>query len=312
MRHAAWAAAAAMGVMVIACGGTPTAPSSVASDAQLVPGAALPPGPTVPSPAPVPGLPQIFVGAGDIAMCDANSEATARLVESIGGTVFTVGDNAYVRGTREEFRNCYEPTWGRFKSRTRPVPGNHDYETAGAAPYYEYFGPSAGPAGLGYYSFELGSWHAVALNSNIPVNAASAQAAWLRNDLAANPSRCTIAYWHHPLFSSGPDGPSPRMAEFWRILYASGAEIVLNGHEHYYERFGPQDSAARPDSSRGVREFIVGTGGAVLYDMGSPLANSERQIRGFGVLKLTLAADNYDWEFIPVSGPGDRGSGTCH
>ena len=152
--------------------------------------------------------PEIFVGAGDIALCtpDGNHEATAQLLDTIGGTVFALGDNAYYRGTAEEYRDCYDRTWGRHKNRTRPVPGNHEYETAGASPYFDYFGIHAGPHGLGYYSFDLGAWHVIALNSNIPVSAGSTQGAWLRTDLAANRSGCTLAYWHHPRFSSGQHG----------------------------------------------------------------------------------------------------------
>jgi hypothetical protein len=291
----------------VQCGGQPTGPS------DGPPPVVLPPDPPVPSPSPPPpASTQIFVGAGDIAMCDANSEATAKLLDAIGGTVFALGDQAYFSGTADEYRRCYDPTWGRHKGRTRPVPGNHEYLSAGAAPYYAYFGTNAGPAGLGYYSFDVGSWHAIALNSNIDVSAGSAQAAWLRGDLAASRARCTIAYWHHPLFTSGPDGPSPEMRDFWRLLYDAGADVVLNGHEHLYERFAPQDPTGTADPSRGIREFIAGTGGAVLYQPITVRPNSERLLTAFGVLKLTLQADGYQWEFIPVSGGGDSGGGTCH
>jgi hypothetical protein len=211
-----------LALMMAHCGGTPTEPSAT------IPAQLLPPGSPVPPLLPLsPSLPQVFVGAGDIAACDANSQATARLLDTIGGTVFTLGDNAYFHGTREEFRDCYGPTWGRHLSRTRPVPGNHDYESPGAAPYFEYFGANAGPANLGYYSFELGDWHAVALNSLMAVGPGSAQAVWLRSDLLATRARCVVAYWHYPLFSSGPDGPSPQMRDFWRMLYDAGVELVL-------------------------------------------------------------------------------------
>jgi 3',5'-cyclic AMP phosphodiesterase CpdA len=257
--------------------------------------------------------PQVFVGAGDIAMCDVNSVATAALLDSIGGLVFTLGDNAYFRGSREEYRNCYDNTWGRHKGRTFPVPGNHEYESAGALPYFEYFGEVAeGPIGQGFYSFEVGDWHAIALNSNIPADSGSAQAAWLRDDLATNPTRCTIAYWHHPLFSSGVNGGSPVMRDVWRILYEGNADIVLSGHEHLYERFAPQDPNGVRDASRGIRQFVVGTGGALLYPTRSVHVNSELQIRAFGVLKLTLFSERYQWEFVPVSGASDVGGGTCH
>jgi|CXWL01.1.fsa_nt_gi hypothetical protein len=289
----------------VQCGGqTPVGPTSGASPSTLPPETSSPQPVTPPS-----ILPQVFVGAGDIAMCDQNSEATAKLLDTIGGTVFTLGDNAYFHGTRQEFRDCYQPTWGRHKARTRPVPGNHDYGSPDAAPYFEYFGANAGPAGLGYYSFEVGAWHVVALNSNIDLGA---QVAWLRSDLADSRTRCTIAYWHHPLFSSGPQGRSPAMREFWRLLHDAGAEIVLNGHEHLYERFAPQDSDGRADPSAGIRQFIVGTGGALLYGPSVAQTNSEVRISAFGVLKLTLARDSYQWEFIRVSGAGDSGSGQCH
>jgi 3',5'-cyclic AMP phosphodiesterase CpdA len=246
-------------------------------------------------------------------MCDQNSLRTSQLLDSIGGLIFTLGDNAYFQGTRQQYRDCYDTTWGRHKGRTFPVPGNHEYESPGALPYYEYFGEMAGgPHGQGYYSFEIGDWHAVALNSNIAVGAGSGQAAWLRADLAATRARCTIAYWHHPLFTSGPDGDTPSMRELWRILYEANADIVLNAHEHMYERFAPQDPDGRADPARGIRQFIAGTGGAFLYQPVTLHPNSEIRISSFGILKLTLSSDRYQWEFIPLGGASDSGSGVCH
>jgi len=272
------------------------------------------PGPSLLSASPSPGGPHVFVGAGDIAMCDVNSVATAALLDSIGGTVFTLGDNVYFRGSREEFRNCYDATWGRHKRRTFPVPGNHEYETPGAAGYFEYFGDVArGPLGEGFYSYEVGEWHVVALNSNIPVDAGSMQASWLRSDLQASRARCTIAYWHHPLFTSGPDGDTQAVRELWRILYEFDADIILNAHEHMYERFAPQNPDGRLDTMRGIRQFIAGTGGAFLYQPVTVHPNSELRISAFGVLKLTLGSGRYLWEFVPVSGAAaDSGSGVCH
>jgi hypothetical protein len=271
------------------------------------------PPPTTPPPSQPPSGPQIFVGAGDIAMGDKNSVATAALLDSIGGLVFTLGDNAYFQGTRQQYRDLYDPTWGRHKGRTFPAPGNHEYESPGALPYFEYFGQLAeGPTGQGYYSFEVGDWHAVALNSNIPVSPGSAQATWLRSDLSTSSARCTLAYWHHPLFTSGPDGDTQSMRDLWRILYEAGADVVLNAHEHMYERFAPQDPDGRPDPARGIRQFIAGTGGAFLYQPVRLHPNSERRISTFGVLKMTLWSDRYQWEFIPVAGESDSGSGTCH
>ena len=303
-------------LLCLQCGGnTPTGPTNPPEPAPI------PPVPPAPVP-PVPSTPQVFVGAGDIAMCGTKpasssaAESTARLLDGIGGTVFALGDNAYMSGTRQEYRDCYDPTWGRHKGRTRPVPGNHDYETPGATPYYEYFGSNAGTAGLGYYSFELGAWHAVALNSNdssVGVGLSSAQGAWLRADLAASRARCTVAYWHHPLFSSGQNGDSPEMRDFWRILYDAGADLVLVGHDHLYERFGPQDPDGRADPARGLRQFTVGTGGATSYTFVTVRPNSEKRLTPvFGVLKLTLSSDSYDWEFVTTSGVADSGRGSCH
>lgn len=299
-------------LLCLQCGGesptAPTAPPASAPQPVLPP---APPDPTLPPPLPSP--PQVFVGAGDIAVCGSSgTEATARLLDAIGGTVFTAGDNAYFSATRQEFRDCYDPTWGRHRSRTRPVPGNHEYVSPEAAPYFEYFGANAGPPGLGYYSFELGAWHAIALNSNVAVDARSPQAQWLLADLASSRAKCSIAYWHHPLFTSGPNGNNPRMREFWRMLYESGVDVVVTGHDHDYERFAPQDPDGGFDPVRGIRQFIVGTGGAPLYNFVTVRANSEVRMSTYGVLKLTLQADSYQWEFIPVSGAGDSGSASCH
>jgi acid phosphatase type 7 len=271
------------------------------------------PGPTNPNPNPTPSGPEVFAGAGDIGICGGNSEATARQLDGIGGTVFTLGDNAYSSGTRADFQNCYDPTWGRHKSRTRPSPGNHDYATASAAPYYEYFGPNAGPPGIGYYSFDLGAWHIISLNSNVGTDGGSPQAMWLRGDLAANANmRCTLAYWHHPLFSSGPNGNSEYMRDIYRILYNASADLVLVGHDHTYERFAPQDADGRPDPARGIRQFVVGTGGVPLYEFTSLKPNSEVRLRSHGVMKLTLSSDRYQWEFLALSGAGDSGTQGCH
>ncbi len=268
-----------------------------------------------PSPVPIPRGPSVFVGAGDIGWCGSTApEATAKLLDGVEGTVFTTGDNAYPAGTREDFRNCYEPNWGRHKSRTRPTPGNHDYGTAGAAPYFEYFGANAGPSGFGYYSFDLGAWHIVALNSNIPMDQGSPQLFWLRQDLDEHRQDCTLAYWHHPLFSSGPNGNQLFVREVWRVLYEYDAEVVLNGHEHMYERYAQQDPNGRFDLQRGIREFVVGTGGAPLYQLVQGGANLETSASVYGVLRLTLVSNGYTWEFTSVAGQSyrDSGTGTCH
>ncbi|MDZ4855321.1 MAG: metallophosphoesterase [Nitrospirota bacterium] len=258
---------------------------------------------------------EILVGAGDIAGCSSPfDEATATLLDAIPGTVFTTGDNAYQHATAADFTHCYGPSWGRHKARTRPTPGNHDYQSTGAAPYYSYFGANAGPAGRGYYSYRLGAWHILALNSNVPASAGSAQEQWVRAELAANPSACTIAYWHHSVFSSGRHGNNPHMADILKVLYAQGVDIVLNGHDHTYERFAPMDPDGQLDMSNGFRQFIIGTGGISLYEFKSVQPNSEvRNNTSYGVLKLTLNASSYDWEFVPIAGQTfrDRGSAAC-
>jgi hypothetical protein len=262
----------------------------------------------------------VLVGAGDIAVCGAEKR-TARLLDGIAGTIFTAGDNAYYFGTYEEFERCYAPSWGRHRARTRPSPGNHDYRTEGAAGYFTYFGSVAGDPRRGYYSYDLGTWHVLSLNSDCTeiggCRKGSAEEKWVQADLAAHPARCTAAYWHHPLFSSGLHLDKPgKMRDIWIDLYEAGAEVVMNGHDHDYERFAPQDPWGRADPERGIREFVVGTGGAHLRSFQRrAIANSQtRSDKWHGVLKLTLHADSYDWEFIPEAGGDftDSGSSPCH
>ena len=263
----------------------------------------------------------VLVGAGDIADCRdlAGAEATAKLLEQTPGTVMAVGDLAYPDGTRENFA-CYDKTWGRVKSRTRPAPGNHEFHSAGAAYYFDYFGAAAGDPKLGYYSYDLGTWHIVVLNSECEAiggcNAGSPQDKWLRADLAAHPAACTLAYFHKPLFSSGSaHGDDPEIKPIWQALYDGNADVVVSGHDHDYERFAPQTPDAAADPKRGIREFVAGTGGKNHRPFGAPHANSEvRNTDTFGVLKLTLRPGAYDWQFIPEAGKTftDSGSGTCH
>ncbi len=259
----------------------------------------------------------VFVGAGDISSCDSSAgEATAALIKNVPGTVFTTGDNAYPDGSLFEYFVCYGLTWGAFKNRTYPAPGNHDYHTPNAKAYFRYFGKRAGDPAKGYYSYSLGTWHIIVLNSHLPTNAGSAQEEWLRADLAAHPTVCTLAYWHNPLFSSGvTHGSDPQMRPLWQALYEYGADLVLNGHEHNYERFAPQDPDGHLDETQGIREFVIGTGGGEQhYPLGTPLANSEvRNSDTFGVLKLTLHPSSYSWEFIPEAGKSfhDSGTGVC-
>jgi len=252
-----------------------------------------------------------LVGAGDITSCSrTQDELTAQLLDNIPGTVFTTGDNAYTDGNYTEYLNCYDPTWGRHKSRTKPSPGNHDYLTSGAAGYFQYFNSVAS-----YYAYNLGAWRIYSLNSEISVSATSAQATWLQNDLATNPSECVLAYWHKPRWSSGANhGNNTSIQPIWQILYAAGAELVLNGHEHHYERFAEMNASGTA-VAQGLREIVVGTGGASLYPFGTPLSASQaRNSTAYGVLKLTLKSTGYDWQFVPVPGSTftDSGSGTCH
>lgn len=264
-----------------------------------------------PTSAPTSSSSVVLVGAGDITSCSrSEDEQTAQLLDGIPGTVFTAGDNAYVDGTYTEYLNCYDPTWGRHKSRTKPSPGNHDYLTSGAAGYFQYFNniPS-------YYAYDLGAWRIYSLNSEISVSSTSAQATWLQNDLAANPRQCVAAYWHKPRWSSGSNhGSNSGMQTIWQILYDAGAELVINGHEHQYERFAEMNASGAA-VSQGLREIVAGTGGAGLYPFGTPLAASQvRNNTAYGVLKLTLRSTGYDWQFVPVAGSSftDSGSSNCH
>lgn len=263
----------------------------------------------------------VLVGAGDIAICgNPGAEATAKLLDQVSGAVFAAGDTSNEEGSAAQFANCFAPTWGRHLNRIRPAVGNHEYLTPDASPYYDYFKAAAGPAGKGYYSYELGAWHIVVLNSNCSkvggCGPGSPQETWLAADLAAHPTRCTLAYWHHPRFSSGAQGSYTSMLPIWRVLYAAGVEVVLNGHDHVYERFARQDPDGNADPARGIREFIVGTGGAAYNSFpGAFLPNSEVQGTGvFGVLKLTLYDNSYEWTFVPEAGKAfaDSGREDCH
>ena len=257
-----------------------------------------------------------LVGAGDIASCSSGADSkSAALIKSIPGIVFTAGDNVYPYGSAANYAKCYGPTWGAFKKRTRPVVGNHDYEHNPAA-YFAYFGARAGQPGRGYYAYDVGTWRVYALNSELdpPSTAFTQQYDWLENDLAANPTQCVIAIWHRPEFSTGPHGDSARMSRFFQLLYDNGAEIVINGHDHMYERYTPIDPAGTADPTRGIREFVVGTGGASLYayKTSSPLV-VVRNNTSHGVLKLTLSSGSYAWQFIPSTGTfTDSGTATCH
>ncbi len=264
----------------------------------------------------------ILAGAGDIADCAdlSGAEATAKLLERIPGTVMAVGDLAYSSGTAEQFANCYDKTWGRVKSRTRPAPGNHEFHSTGAAPYFDYFGAVAGDPKKGYYSYDLGAWHIIVLNSECDelggCGSGSPQEKWLRSDLAAHPVACTLAYWHKPLFSSGAKhGNDLEIKPLWQALYEANADVVVNGHDHDYERFASQNPDGVRDPARGIREFVAGTGGKNTREFGQIESTSEAHNTGtFGILKLTLHAKSYDWEFIPIAGGTfrDQGTASCH
>ncbi|HZQ28670.1 MAG TPA: fibronectin type III domain-containing protein, partial [Acidimicrobiales bacterium] len=255
-------------------------------------------------------------GAGQPSRCHQVGTSNVMTGRTLAA-VLALGDTQYDSGTTAEFNGSYDPSWGRVKALTHPAVGNHEYQTSGATGYYGYFGTAAGDASQGYYSWDLNGWHLIALNSNctiISCAAGSAQETWLKNDLAAHPSRCTIAYFHHPRFSSGDTGGVSAVGDFWNDLYAAGVELVLVGHDHIYERFDPQTPAAAPDPTRGIRQITVGTGGVNLETVGPLKPNSAvHSTDTFGVLLVTLHPNSYDWQFVnDGSGPfTDSGTGTC-
>jgi alkaline phosphatase len=277
----------------------------------------------------------ILIGVGDIAACDSRGdELTAAIVDSVlradsvvdvENVVFTLGDNAYPDGSSQDFARCFTPSWGdpakRIMRIIRPSPGNHEHLTYDAAPYYEYFGKNAGSPSKGYYSYNIGEWHAVALNSEIVVNGLfsdaerAEQLEWLAQNLKDNPKKCTVAYWHHPRFSSGWHGSDRRLASFWSILYDAGVDLVLSGHDHHYERFQPLTPTGVADSARGIVQILAGTGGGELRGLRDPLApHSAARVQGrFGVVKLTLGAEEWRSAFLATNGGVyDASGGKCH
>ena len=305
MRHTLPASFAALGlVLAQSCTDAPRGPSATAPIETVV-GA---------TPA------EVLVGAGNIATCGGDEdEATAKLLDGIPGTVVTLGDNAFPHGTLADYTTCYDPTWGRHKDRTQAVLGNHDYDAGNADGAFAYFGDRAGPRGLGYYSVDLGAWHVIVLNDNIPFGPGSAQDQWLVNDLAATTGRCTLAMWHVPLFlSSNFDGYTVNddRKPLWDRLYAAHVDVVLNGHAHHYERFAPMRPDGTRDDAAGIREINVGTGGESMDEVTTVAIHPNSEVRGFtyGVLKLTLEDGGYAWQFVPVAGETftDSGQGSCH
>lgn len=260
----------------------------------------------------------VLAGAGDIGDCSTEEDSlTGKLLASIEGTIFTTGDNAYENGSPADFERCYDTVWGSFQDRTRPAPGNHEWRT-GLEGYFGYFGDAArGPDGQSWYSYDLGSWHIIVLDSEcIEVGGCgpdSDQGRWLAADLAASGASCTVALWHKSRFSSGEHGNDPSVAPFWTQLYDAGVDLVVNGHDHDYERFAPQDPSGTEDRERGIRQFVAGTGGTALRPFVDAKPNSELRLLTHGVFKLTLKDGSYDWEFIPVTGDvSDTGTAFCH
>lgn len=284
---------------------------------------------SAPRPPSFAGEPVTVYAAGDIADCryrapqDSGAAATAMLVAAglaadPGAMALTLGDHTYPVGLPAEFNDCYHPTWGQFRERTLPVPGNHEYYTAGAPGYYAYFGGRAAQEQGGHYSVQLGKWRVIGLNSTLDGAAAEAQLAWLKNDLARHPARCTLAMLHHPRYSSGGHASNTAMAPLWQALAAGGVELLLSAHDHNYERFAPQDAAGRRDDASGMRQFVVGTGGAMLTPVRLDRPNSEVKDNSVhGVLRLDLFDTGYTWEFLPVASQAsppfaDRGASSCH
>jgi hypothetical protein len=281
----------------------------------------------------VPAADPVIVAAGDI-VCGSATPAgepckDAETAALIGGVnpeaVLLLGDNQYETGSYADFLAYYDHTWGAYKAITHPAPGNHEYQSGSPAGYFDYFNGigvqngAAGDRSKGYYSYDIGSWHLIAINSNCTpaggCGAGSPQELWLRADLAAHPNSCTLAYWHHPRFSSGYEhGNNTSVQPFWDVLYAFNADVIMGGHDHDYERFAPQTPGGIADATNGIRQFVVGTGGRSLYNLGTRKANSAVFYNSTsGVLKLTLSETGYAWQYIPTSGSfTDTGTGVCH
>jgi hypothetical protein len=313
-------------VAFIECGGgSPTSPAPVASvdpnrPEPLPPVTITPdPEPVVPTTPPVippPGSSSTFVNVlGDTGWCGSPALGPlSRLFDRLDGDILLAGDLAYPSGTMEEFRNCFEPSFGRFKSRMRASPGNHDYvASVSASSYFEYFGERSGPNRLGYYSFRAAEWTIMMLNSNIPIGKTSAQYAFVRTTMQQAPTRCTMAVLHHPFDSSGINGPTPMLRDIWELMYNLGGDVVIAGHDHLYEVHAPVNTDQRRDDVKGIRQFTVGTGGAPLYSRVRAALNSQVLISNYGVLRLKLDPALYEWQFMDMNGNIlDRGLNICH
>lgn len=301
--------------MAVACSQRPHTPLSATPTGDTARQNPDPPPDQAPGPPPFnpTGQTALVVAVGDIGECGSSAvPLTARLVERSDGQLLLAGDLAYMNGSPTDFQRCFDPSWGQFRHRWRPSPGNHEYGTPGAAGYFQYFGAAAGQGGQTYYSFRTGDWLILMLNSNVPVNIGSPQFEFVRSELRANRNPCAMAVWHHPLFTSGPNGPNPFMREMWGLLYEHRADVILSAHDHLYERFGKQDVDGRADD-RGLRQFITGTGGARLYDFQRTAPNSQQRVKSHGVLRLTLSPNGYAWAFVDINGAtADTGAEGCH
>lgn len=237
----------------------------------------------------------------------------ARLLAELGGDLLLAGDLAYDSGTLDEFRRCFDPSFGRFRQRTWAAPGNHDYVTVGANGYFTYFGERAGPDRTGYYALSVNGWQVLMLNSMVPMNRGSRQIEWVRQELIRAPARCTLAVWHHPFDSSGPNGPNPMQRDLWELLYNHNVDLVVSAHDHLYERHAPQDASQRADPARGIRLFISGGGGAPPYHRARAARNSELMLSTHGLLRLKLEPALYEWEYLgPTGSVLDKGLTVCH
>ena len=307
-------------------GGSPTAPAPVVTVDPNAPVPGTPPVAVTPAPEPVvptappvipsPGSASTFVNVlGDTGWCGSPALGPlARLFERFDGDILLAGDLAYPSGTIEEFKQCFEPSFGRFKSRLRASPGNHDYvASVSADSYFSYFGDRSGPNRLGYYSFRAAEWTVMMLNSNVPINKASAQYAWVSNTMQQTPTRCTMAVLHHPFDSSAINGPTPSLRDVWELMYNLGGDVVIAGHDHVYERHAPVNTDQRRDDAKGIRQFTVGTGGAPLYHKVRNGLNSEFFVATYGMLRLKLDPALYEWQFMDMNGNIlDRGLNICH
>ena len=313
-------------IALVTCGGAglPTSPAPVANidpNNPVVEGPPAvpdpgPPVPTMPPVIPAPGPTSTFVNVlGDTGWCGSPALGPlSRLFERFNGDILLAGDLAYPSGTMAEFRECFEPSFGKFKSRMWASPGNHDYvASVSASAYFEYFGDRSGPNRLGYYSFKAAEWTVLMLNSNVPIGRNSAQYAFVRNTMQQTPTRCTMAVLHHPFDSSGINGPTPSLRDIWELMYNLGGDVVIAGHDHLYERHAPVNTDQRRDDAKGIRQFTVGTGGAPLYNRVRAALNTEILIANWGVLRLKLDPALYEWQFIDINGTVlDRGLTVCH